>query len=111
MGLAGQSAVNGRPSVVKNSRGVCAWGGRRGTGVIRELLRCGVENSEGISHPLTLHTSLIAATSTDFILTLQASDGTQQSCRVAKQVPSRSPRTLRIVCNADALTLPISSPV
>jgi hypothetical protein len=55
------------------------------------------ENSEGISHPLTLHTSLIAATSTGFALTLQASDGTQQSCNVAKQVPSRSPQD-RLQC-------------
>ena len=52
MGLAGQSAVNGRPSVVKNSRGVCAWGGRRGTGIIRELLRCGVSHGGmwGVGH-------------------------------------------------------------
>jgi hypothetical protein len=34
MGLAGQSAVNGKPSVFKNARVVCAGRGRRGTGVI-----------------------------------------------------------------------------
>jgi hypothetical protein len=42
MGLAGQNAVNGRPSVVTNPRGVYAGGSQRGTGVIREPLRCGV---------------------------------------------------------------------
>ena len=70
------------------------------------------ENSEGTSHPLTLHTSLIAATSTGFTLWPSRHPMVLISpATYPNRSPPDPPRTLRIVCNADALTLPISSPV
>jgi hypothetical protein len=70
------------------------------------------ENSDGISHPLTRQTSLIAATSPSYTLWPSRHPIVLSSpVSYKNRSPPDPPHTLKIVCNADALTLPKSFPV